>query len=182
MGTKVVHVSDLSGTEADQEDLGRLVVVEHPSIARPVTLEVLPADVAGLQSVERMVQVEYYPPGARRPERLTIGLAEFNALAQGQDMDTVLHRAAAASQAGSGGTDSTGRRTRGAQAVGRSRVNYASLEHAGAPHRGRITDAEKALVRANLDAVNQRLAAQGLRTIDPGNPDHAERYGLSTAG
>jgi hypothetical protein len=33
-------------------------------------------------------------------------------------------------------------------------------------------------VRDHLDEVNERLAAEGLRLIDPANPDHASRYGL----
>ena len=43
MAVKVVHVSDISGKEADEQSLGRLVVHEHPEYADlPVTLEVLP--------------------------------------------------------------------------------------------------------------------------------------------
>lgn len=43
MATKVVHVSDLSGREAEDEgQLGRLVVLEHPDIGEPATLEVFP--------------------------------------------------------------------------------------------------------------------------------------------
>jgi hypothetical protein len=180
MATKVVHISDLSGTEADQNELGRLVVLEHPSITRPVTLEVLPADVEGLQAAERVVQIEYYAPGARRPDRLSIRLEDFNALARTEDMETVLHRAATAGQSEPTARGDGRRAPRGP--AGRSRVNYATLEHAGEPHRGRITEAEKQLVRANLDEVNRRLAAKGMRTIDPADPVHAERYGLSDAG
>lgn len=43
---------------------------------------------------------------------------------------------------------------------------------------GRITDAEKRLVREHLAEVNKRLAAEGLRTIDPADPALAERYGI----
>ena len=46
MAVKVVHVSDISGKEADEQSLGRLVVHEHPEYADlPVTLEVLPEEV-----------------------------------------------------------------------------------------------------------------------------------------
>jgi hypothetical protein len=58
-------------------------------------------------------------------------------------------------------------------------VNYATLEHAGEPHRGRITEAEKQIVREHLDEVNRRLSEQGIRTIDPADPDMQKRYGLS---
>jgi hypothetical protein len=61
---------------------------------------------------------------------------------------------------------------------GSERIGYDTLEHAGEPHKGRITDTERELVRDHLDMINERLAAQGLRTIDPANPEHAARYGL----
>jgi hypothetical protein len=64
-------------------------------------------------------------------------------------------------------------------AAGPRGVNYDTLEHAGEPHKGRITAAERELVRDHLDAINDRLAAQGLRTIDPADPEHAARYGLT---
>src|ERR1039457_1429810 len=73
-----------------------------------------------------------------------------------------------------------GRRARRA-APGPSRgdpPNYASVEPAGQPHKGRITDAEKQLVGEHFDEINERLAKQGLRTISLADPEHVERYGL----
>jgi hypothetical protein len=52
-------------------------------------------------------------------------------------------------------------------------------ENAGEPHRGRITDAEKAYVREHFDEVNKRLSDKGMRMIDPADPAMQERYGLS---
>ena len=60
----------------------------------------------------------------------------------------------------------------------RAKVDYGTLEHAGEPHRGRITETEKRLVRENLDEVNARLRGQGLREIDPGEDSMRDRYGL----
>ena len=40
------------------------------------------------------------------------------------------------------------------------------------------TDAEKETVRANLDAVNERLAREGHRQIDLTDAELVERYGL----
>ena len=54
-----------------------------------------------------------------------------------------------------------------------------SPEHAGEPHRGRITEAEQAYVREHLDEVNKRLRGKGMRTIDPADPTMWERYGLA---
>jgi len=71
-----------------------------------------------------------------------------------------------------------GRRTTGEK---RPRKDYTSPEHAGEPHRGRITDEEKAYVQTHLDEVNARLADKGMRKIDPNDPDMAERYGLTPA-
>jgi hypothetical protein len=65
-----------------------------------------------------------------------------------------------------------GRRSR------RDRVDYTSIEYAGRPHRGRITDAEKQIVRDNLDEVNRRLRDAGLREINPDDQTMWERYGL----
>ena len=56
---------------------------------------------------------------------------------------------------------------------------YATLEHAGEPHKGRITEAERELVRDHLGTVNERLAGQGQRTISLDDPEHVERYGLA---
>ena len=58
------------------------------------------------------------------------------------------------------------------------RLDYATREHAGKPHKGKITDTEKQLVRDHLDEINERLAGQGLRAISLTDPEHVERYGL----
>jgi hypothetical protein len=56
--------------------------------------------------------------------------------------------------------------------------DYATREHAGKPHKGKITDTEKQLVHEHLDEINERLAGQGLRVISLTDPEHVERYGL----
>jgi hypothetical protein len=180
LAVKVVHVSDLSGKQVEENELGRLVVLEHPDFAHgPVTLEVLPEEVASLKAAERFVQLEYYPPGARRPERLTVSLEQFNALAEAGDMDQIVRQAIGAQQEGRGrGQAAAGGGGEGRRGRARAKVNYATLEHAGEPHRGRITDAEKELVRERLDEVNRRLRDQGLRQIDSNDPAMRERYGL----
>jgi hypothetical protein len=73
-----------------------------------------------------------------------------------------------------------GRRGR-RRGAGRPRVDYTSPEHAGEPHRGRITDEEKEYIREHLEEVNVRLERDGYRTIDPSDPDMAERYGFSAS-
>jgi hypothetical protein len=176
MAVKVVHVSDISGKEADEQSLGRLVVHEHPEYADlPVTLEVLPEEVESLQGASRFVSIEWIGPGARKGERLTVSLDDFNLLGGPGVMESAIQDALIAKHRNrprSAGGPSAGGRS------GRGKVNYASLEHAGEPHRGRITEGEKELVRGNLEQVNRRLREAGLREIDPADPTMKERYGL----
>jgi hypothetical protein len=73
------------------------------------------------------------------------------------------------------------RRSTRAAASGGSRgdrLDYTAIEHAGKPHKGKITDTEKKLVHDHLDEINERLAAQGLRTISLTDAEHVERYDL----
>jgi hypothetical protein len=178
MAVKVVHVSDISGKEADEQSLGQLVVHEHPEYADlPVTLEVLPEEVESLQGASRFVTVEWIAPGARKGERMVVSLDDFNLLAGAGVMESAVqdaliakHRSRPRSGGGAGGS-SAGR-------SGRGKVNYATLEHAGEPHRGRITEAEKELVRKNLDQINRRLRDAGLREIDPADQAMRDRYDL----
>jgi hypothetical protein len=177
MAVKVVHVSDISGKEADEQSLGRLVVLDHPEYADlPVTLEVLPEEIESLQGASRFVTVEWVAPGARKGERLVVSLDDFNLLAGAGVMESAVQDALIAKhrsrpRSGGGGGSASGR-------SGRGKVNYATLEHAGEPHRGRITEAEKELVRKNLDRVNRRLRDAGLREIDPSDQAMRDRYGL----
>jgi hypothetical protein len=178
MAVKVVHVSDISGKEADEQSLGQLVVHEHPEYADlPVTLEALPEEIESLQGASRFVTVEWVAPGARKGERMVVSLDDFNLLAGPGVMESAVqdaliskHRSRPRSS-GAGGGSSAGR-------SGRGKVNYATLEHAGEPHRGRITEAEKELVRKNLDQVNKRLRDAGQREIDPADQAMRDRYDL----
>jgi hypothetical protein len=178
MAVKVVHVSDISGQEADEQALGRLVIHEHPEyVDLPVTLEVLPSEVETLQAASRFVTVEWIAPGARKGERMTVSLDDFNLLAGPGQMESAVQDALIAkhrsrSRTGGGATSTGGGRS------GRGKVNYATLEHAGEPHRGRITEAEKQLVRDNLDQVNRRLRDTGMREIDPADAAMRDRYGI----
>ena len=182
MATKTIKVSDLTGAEiGGEENLARLVVEEHPSLPDSVTLEVLPEEVEDrLPEEQNYVRVTYFPSsGSGGEERsLVLSIGEFNNLSSDFDMETVLTDALKEQQEREGRR--RGRRGRRSGGERRPRVNYSSPEHAGEPHRGRITDEEKELVRNNLAEVNARLARDGHRIIDPNDPDMAERYGLST--
>jgi len=62
--------------------------------------------------------------------------------------------------------------------TGGGRIDYSSPEHAGKPHRGRVTEAEAAYVREHFDEVNARLSSEGLRMLDPSDAKTKQRYGL----
>jgi hypothetical protein len=179
VAVKVVHVSDVSDRQGSKDELGTLEVLEHPEIGEPARLEMFPDEFERLQAAERVVRLRWTPPGARRAQELTVLQEQFDALARGGDMRSILLRAITAEHERRGrGEAPSGRRHRGSGRA-RGKVNYATLEHAGEPHRGRITEAEKQIVREHLDEVNRRLEQQGLRTIDPADPDMNKRYGLS---
>jgi hypothetical protein len=180
MGTKVIHVSDISGREGAGEELGRLVIHQHPDFQQvPITLDVLPDEIKTLEAATQLVVLEYFAPGSRRGERLTVTLEDFNRLApDGTDLRAVLFQALIDQQ---GQRAAKGNRSAdGAQPVStrRAKVDYTTLEHAGEPHRGRITETEKRLVRENLDEINGRLRAKGMRAIDPAEEAMKDRYGL----
>jgi hypothetical protein len=91
---KVIHVSDISGREADKQALARLVIHEHPKYTDlPVTLEVLPEEAESLQDASRFVTVELIAPGARRGERMKVSLDDFNLLASPGTMESAIQDA-----------------------------------------------------------------------------------------
>jgi hypothetical protein len=180
MGTKVIHVSDISGREGTDEELGRLVVHQHPDFHQgPITLDVLPEEIKALEAATQLVVLEYFAPGARRGERLIVTLEDFTRLApDGTDMKAVLFQALIDQQGQRSAKSSRGGEPAHAISSRRAKVDYGTLEHAGEPHRGRITETEKRLVRENLDDINARLRAQGLREIEPGEDAMRDRYGM----
>ena len=177
MAVKVVHVSDVSDKEGSQEELGTLEVLEHPDIGEPARLEIFPDEFERLQAADQVVRLRWTAPGARQPQELTVLQETFDRLTQDRDMKTVLLSAITAEHEHRGQAQAPRRPRRGGG--GRGKVDYSSPEHAGEPHRGRITEAEKAYVHEHLDEVNKRLSSKGMRTIDVSDPAMRERYGLS---
>ncbi len=184
MATKTIKVSDLSGDEIrNEEQLARVVIEEHPDLTESVTLEVLPAEVENaLPEEQNYVRGTYYPSpesgGVIRS--FVMPVSDFNNLSQREDMITVLQNALREQQQEEQADRRRGRRG-GRRATGqrRQRRDFTSPEHAGEPHRGRITDAEKEYVQNNLAEVNRRLREKGMREIDPNDPEMAERYGVT---
>ncbi|MFD7411755.1 hypothetical protein [Kitasatospora purpeofusca] len=174
MGQKIIRFSDLTGRHAEDEDqLVRVVVRAHPELADgPVAIEALAGELAEVRGLALdLVTIELHRPDAEEPETVVMTAEAFDRLATVTPMAEVLR-----------GAERVAARTVPVQApaagAGRERVNYASTEHAGRPHKGRTTDAEKQIVRQHLDEINERLAAEGVRTVDLANPEHVARYGL----
>jgi len=171
VGQKTVRFSDLSGELITRDDtLARIVIHEHPELGdSPVEIEALADEAAAIEKAAlRVAVVEIYLPGEDEPRRVTMEAAAFDELAADRPMSELLLTARPARAA-----------RRGKAAAAPRSINYDTLEHAGEPHKGRITEAERELVRDHLDAINDRLVTQGLRTIDPGDPEHVARYGLT---
>ena len=172
MGQKTVRFSDLSGQLiTDDEAPARIVVSEHPDLPDgPVEIEALIAEATDIEKAGgQAALVDLYFPGDDQPRRVVLDVAEFDKLATDKPMSEVLATARPARRASRSGTSAASRE---------DRANYATIEHAGKPHKGKTTDAEKRLVREHLDEINERLAAQNLRTISLTDPEHVDRYGL----
>jgi hypothetical protein len=183
MSRQVVRVSDITGEPIQNpEDATKLVVEYHPAFPDDtIELDVLPEQVEeSLANAQEYVAFSYFSPDDDSPKRGILPLAEFADLFQNKPMEEALQQALASQIEEQGAPVS--RRGRRAERRGerqrRPRKDFTSPEYAGEPHRGRITDAEKEYVRNNLRKVNARLDRNGYRTIDPNDPEMAERYGL----
>jgi hypothetical protein len=172
VGQKTVRFSDLSGQLIpDNETPARIVICEHPELGdSPVEIEALADEARTIEKAAVEVAVlELFFPGEDQPRRVAMEVEEFDKLATDKPMSELLITARPARRAPRSAAAATPRE---------SRVNYATLEHAGKPHKGKTTDAEKQLVREHLDEINERLAAENLRTISLTDQEHVERYGL----
>jgi hypothetical protein len=170
MAQRMVRFSDLTNKIIEDDQVVRIVVEQHPALAGgPVEIE------ASLDEVEpirkgalSLVSLKLYLGDRSEPEVITAEIEEFNNLATGLDMADVIRQAAPAYP--------PRRQTRPVPVI--DKLDYSTLEHAGKPHRGKTTDAEKDTVRQNLAAINERLKADGMRTIDLADAEHVTRYGL----
>lgn len=182
VGQKTVRFSDLSGQLIMQDDaLARIVIHEHPELGDgPVEIEVLADEAKVIEKAAlRVAMVDIYLPGEDEPRRVAMDAAAFDKLATERPMAELLIQAPRARVAKRATRATPGQGASPAGAAAKGDRDYATLEHAGKPHRGKTTDEEKSLVQEHFDEINDRLAAEGLRTISLGDPDHVERYGLA---
>jgi hypothetical protein len=171
MGQKTVRFSDLSGQLIMHDDaLARIVVHEHPELGDgPVEIEALTEEAETVEDAAlRVAVVDIYLPDDVEPRRVVMEADAFDKLATQSSMAELLTAARPVRRSTKASTGSS----RG------DRLDYATHEHAGKPHKGKITDTEKQLVHDHLDEINERLAGQGLRTISLTEPEHVERYDL----
>jgi len=184
VGQKTVRFSDLSGQLITEDDaLARIVVHDHPELGdSPVEFEALTDEAKVIEKAAlRVAIVELHVPGEDEPRRVVLDAATFDALATDTPMNELLITARPARPARRATKTTSGAASSTSSSSGSGsggRVNYATLEHAGEPHKGKTTDLEKQLVRDHFDEINDRLVAQGLRTISLADPEHVERYGL----
>jgi hypothetical protein len=162
------RVSDLSGAMSD--DMGRLTILSHPKFNGPIELDVLDDEVEKLDGLGDIVEVEV-TTSAGRTRRLMIAAEDFDRLAD--NMDGILTEAVARSASHRTVTQAAARKRQPAKRKGGTGV-----EQYGFPRRGRASAEEAEYVRTNLDEVQERLTAAGVRLIDPSNPDHIKRYRL----
>ncbi|HEX5879000.1 MAG TPA: hypothetical protein VF468_11895 [Actinomycetota bacterium] len=173
MAVKQVRVSDLSGRQAGEEQFAKLIVHEHPHYQGPITLDVLPEELAEIPESEQYVSIEVIQPGERSGQRALLSVDRFNRLAASGDMNSILMNAVADQQPQRPAQPRRrGRRTGDGQAPAKRKVEW------GLPHRGRISPEEAAWVHEHLDEVQQLRAARGVPLLDPADPKTKERYGL----
>jgi hypothetical protein len=164
--------SDLSGQIITQDDaLARIVVHEHPELGDgPVEIEALTDEARVIEKAAlRVAVVDLHLAGEQEPRRVAMEADSFDKLATDRAMSEVLTNARAARRSSKSTAVSSARG---------DRTDYGTMANAGKPHKGRITDAEKRLVRERFDEINDRLVAEDLRTISLIDREHVERYGL----
>jgi hypothetical protein len=172
MAQRMVRFSDLTNKIIEDDKVVRVVIEQHPALINgPVEIEVGQDEATSIRSgALRVVSLKLYEGDGLTAETVTMEIEAFNKLAAEVDMADVIHRAEPAYL--------PRRQSKPASTATTEKVDYATLEHAGKPHRGKTTDAEKEIIRNNFDKINERLERDGMRTISLDDPEMVTRYGL----
>lgn len=171
MAQRMVRFSDLTNKIIEDDDaVVRIVVERHPALEDgPVEIEAAADEVEPLRKgALSVVSLKLYQGDGSEPETVTMEIEAFNKLAGDMDMTDIIRRAQPAYPP----------RRQSPVVSMTKKLDYSTLEHAGKPHRGKITDAEKEIVRNNLTTINEQLRGDGVRIIDLNNAEHVARYGL----
>jgi hypothetical protein len=183
MAKKMMVISDLTGEPIKNDnDAVTIVLWDHPLLEEPVQLDANKSEVAKLKGTGKdYAVVELLSDGGDTTERMVLELAEFEKLFK-VEVDEALQSAEKYRYGPPKPTvEEPKRRGRPAgakSAIKGDKVNYRSVEFAGRPHRGRLTDEEKTIVQENFDAVNANLKAAGIREIDLAKSEDVEKYNL----
>jgi hypothetical protein len=176
MATKSIVVSDISGEELADDQHVR-VLVKHPDNPTVLELDISSAEADLLRNTAlRLVEFEIFAPN--EPRRTAyIETKTLDRLFKDVDFDAVLGGARKAS--GQGSRDGRPRGGPVRAPVSRNdRVDYTAGEHYGKLHRGRVTEEEAALVRANKAQASRNRQSQGHAAIDWNDEAEKRRYGL----
>jgi hypothetical protein len=177
---KQVVLSDLSGEELTDDTHVR-VVVRHPDLPTAVELDISSAEADKLASTTlRLVELTIHAPDVA-PRSVTMETKVLDRLFDGVDVDQVLEGARAVdmarippSQRGRAPVSTTP----AARTEKADKVDYTAPDRYGQLHRGRLTDEERELVRANREQASRNRQAQGHPPIDWDDDKEKTRYGL----
>lgn len=174
MGQRVVRFSDLTNKIIEDGDVVRVVIEQHPALGNgPVEIEISDDEAEAIRSdALRVVSLKLYRGDGLAPQTVTMEVEAFNKLAGDRDMAEVIHEANPAY--------APRRSAKPVPVSAGEKIDYGTLEHAGKPHRGKTTEAEKEIIRNNLDKINERLERDGLRTIRLDDAEIVARYGLES--
>jgi hypothetical protein len=172
MAQRMVRFSDLTNKIIEDDAVVRIVIEQHPALKNgPVEIEVAQDEIDLIRKgALSVVSLKLYQGDGSEAEAVTMEIESFNNLAGQIDMADLIRRAEPAYP--------PRKRSRPTTAPTVDKLDYSTLEHAGKPHRGKATEAEKEIVRNNLAAINDRLTRDGIRTIDLDNAEHVARYDL----
>jgi hypothetical protein len=182
MSIRHVVYSDISGKPVNEAGHARIVVIEHPLLnGSSVELDVSQAEAQKLQvSKIDLVSLLIQEPDSR-PRRVVMDAAAFAQVFKGVDIESVLREARPVGDDPAAPPRKRRGRPKGTTrpaATKSDKIVYSDPQHAGNLHRGRVTDAEAAVVRKHLNEINERLAAEGRPIIDPKDPKAKARYGF----
>lgn len=177
MAIQQVVISDISGVPVGEEDHAR-VIVEHPDFPVALELDTSTEEAEKFQSTAlRLVTVTIHAPNV--PVRqVVVETRILDKLFDKLDFNGVLEGARKADTPAMPVRRGRPPKSAGASAPKGDRIDYGDPKFAGNLHRGKVTEAEAAYVRDNLEAVNKRLKAEGGRVIDPKDASEKKRYGF----
>ena len=172
MAQRMVRFSDLTNKIIEDNDVVRIVIEQHPALENgPVEIEAAQDEIDLIRKgALSVVSLKLYQGDGSEAEAVTMEIESFNSLAGEADMADLIRQAEPAYP--------PRKRSKPATAPTVDKLDHSTLEHAGKPHRGKVTEAEKEIVRNNLTAINDRLKRDDIRTIDLDNAEHVARYGL----